>query len=296
MKVAITGSSGLIGSALVPALSAAGHEVVTLVRRPASGANDISWDPVAGRLDADALEGCEAVVHLAGATIGTRWTKTQRQAILDSRVEGTRLVSETIASLTTKPRVLVAASAIGVYGDRGDEELSEASPPGDGYLAEVVSAWEAAAAPALDAGIRVAQLRTGIVLAKHGGALQRLLLPTRLGLGGPVGSGRQWWSWVTLDDAVAAYRFALEQELAGRFNVTAPTPVTNRDFMKALGRALHRPAVLPLPAFAVRLAFGEMGEEVLLSGQRVRPDALEAAGFRFAQPEIDGALAHVLAA
>jgi uncharacterized protein (TIGR01777 family) len=295
MKVAITGSSGLIGSALVPALAAAGHEVVRLVRRPASGADEISWDPAAGELDARALEGCEAVVHLAGATIGSRWSKTRRRAILDSRVEGTRLVAETIASLTARPRVLVTASAIGVYGDRGDEELSEASPQGEGYLAEVVAAWEAAAAPALDAGIRVAQLRTGIVLSKHGGALQRLLLPTRLGLGGPVGNGRQWWSWVTLDDAVAAYLFALEHELAGPINVTAPSPVTNREFMKALGRALRRPAVVPLPAFAVRLAFGEMGEEVLLAGQRVRPDALEAAGFRFAQPELDGAFAHVLA-
>jgi uncharacterized protein (TIGR01777 family) len=295
MKVAITGSSGLIGSALVPALSAAGHEVVKLVRRPAAGAAEISWDPAAGELDARALEGCEAVVHLAGATIGSRWSKTRRRAILDSRVDGTRLLSETVASLTAKPRVLVTASAIGAYGDRSDEELSEASPPGEGYLAEVVAAWEAAAAPARDAGIRVAQLRTGIVLSKHGGALQRLLLPTRLCLGGPVGSGRQWWSWVTLDDAVAAYLFALEHELAGPVNVTAPSPVTNREFMKALGRALHRPAVLPLPAFAVRLAFGEMGEEVLLAGQRVRSDALAAAGFRFAQPELDGAFAQVLA-
>jgi uncharacterized protein len=294
MKVAVTGASGLIGSALKPALVSAGHDVVTFVRRPAAEPGEVAWDPSAGILEPRGLDGVDAVVHLAGATIGRRWSAQRRRAILDSRVEGTRLVATTLASLDVKPRVLVCASAIGYYGDRGDEELTDMSSQGMGYLAEVVAAWEAAAQPAVAGGIRVVQLRTGLVLAKQGGALERLLLPTRLGLGGPVGNGRQWWSWVTLDDIVSAYLHAIENNVVGPLNVAAPNPVTNKLFMKALGRALHRPTVLPLPGLAVRLVFGEMGQELLLSGQRVRSDRLQAAGFTFAHDDIDEALAHVL--
>ncbi len=296
MKVAVTGASGLIGSALKPALASTGHDVVVLVRRAAHAPAELEWDPAAGSLDPSGLNDVDAIIHLAGATIGKRWSATRRRAILDSRVAGTRLLAETLASLDKRPRILVAASAIGYYGDRGDEELTDSSSQGSGYLAELVAAWEAAARPALDAGVRVVQLRTGLVLSKDGGALQRLLLPTRLCLGGPVAGGRQWWSWVTLDDLVSAYVYAIEHELSGQLNVAAPTPVTNKAFMKALGHALHRPAIVPFPRFAVGLAFGEMGRELLLSGQRVRCDRLRAAGFEFAHEEIDGALQHVLTA
>ena len=245
-------------------------------------------------VDADALEGVEAIVHLAGENIGQRWSDDVRRRVLDSRVNGTRLIAEAAAGLASRP-VLVCASAIGFYGDRGDEIVDEESVPGTGFLADVVEAWEAAAEPARAAGLRTAHLRQGIVLSKEGGALARMLLPFKLGTGGRIGSGRQWWSWVSLDDAVAAYLFALEQPLSGPVNVVAPGVVTNQEFVKALGRALHRPAIFPLPAAAVKAAFGQMGEEMLLAGQRVAPTRLEAAGFTFGQPDIDSGLASALA-
>ena len=294
MKIAVTGSSGLIGTALTPALTAAGHELVHLVRRDASAPDEANWDIAAQTIDEAALQDVDAIVHLAGENIGQRWSSAVRRRVLGSRVEGTRLIAETAARLPHGP-TLLCASAIGFYGSRGDETVDESSDRGTGFLADVVEAWEGAAEPARAAGLRTVHLRQGIVLAKQGGALQRMLLPFKLGGGGRVGSGRQWWSWVSLDDAVAAYLFALEQPLDGPVNVTAPGSVTNTEFVKALGRALHRPTILPLPGFAVRGAFGQMGEEMLLEGQRVAPAKLEAAGFTFGQPDIDSGLAHALA-
>ena len=293
MRIAITGSSGLIGTALTAALDEAGHDLLHLVRRPPAGSAEIQWDPEAGTIDGS-LEGVEAIVHLAGENIGQRWTDDVRRRVLDSRVNGTTLIAETAAGLASRP-VLICASATGFYGDRGDEIVDEDSVPGTGFLAEVVEAWEAAAEPARAAGLRTVHLRQGIVLAKGGGALARLLPPFKLGAGGRVGSGRQWWSWVSLDDTVAAYLFALEQPLAGPVNVVAPGVVTNQEFVKALGRAVHRPAFFPLPASAVKAAFGQMGEEMLLAGQRVAPTRLVDAGFTFGQPDIDSGLASALA-
>ena len=293
MRIAITGSSGLIGTAVTAALDEAGHDLLHLVRRPPAGSAEIQWDPEAGTIDGS-LEGVEAIVHLAGENIGQRWTDDVRRRVLDSRVNGTTLIAETAAGLASRP-VLICASATGFYGDRGDEIVDEDSVPGTGFLAEVVEAWEAAAEPARAAGLRTVHLRQGIVLAKGGGALARLLPPFKLGAGGRVGSGRQWWSWVSLDDTVAAYLFALEQPLAGPVNVVAPGVVTNQEFVKALGRAVHRPAFFPLPASAVKAAFGQMGEEMLLAGQRVAPTRLVDAGFTFGQPDIDSGLASALA-
>jgi len=295
MRIAVTGATGLIGSALVPALRTAGHDVLVLVRRPATVADEVAWDPEAGTLADERLQGVDAIVHLAGFNLGTRWTTAKKRLILDSRVAGTSLVAATAARITPRPAALVCASAIGYYGERGDDVLTEDSGRGAGFLADVVEAWENAAHPARDAGIRVVNLRQGLILSPHGGALGRLLPPFRLGLGGPVGAGRQWWSWVTLDDVVRAYLHALEHPIAGPFNVTAPEPVRNRDFVKALGRALRRPALAPFPALAVRALLGEMGDELLLTSQRVLPAGLEADGFTFEQRSLAGALASVLA-
>jgi uncharacterized protein (TIGR01777 family) len=292
MRVAVTGSSGLIGSALVPALRAAGHDVLRLVRREPGSVDEAAWDPTAGTIDEDALADVAAIVNLAGVDIGQRWTRETQQRVRDSRVDGTRLLAETVSRLDPRPALLLA-SAVGYYGQRGDEELTEESAAGEGFLADVVREWEAAADPARAAGARVVHFRQGLVLAKDGGALKRMLLPFRLGVGGRVGSGLQWWSWVSLDDVVAAYLHALEHPLEGVYNLAAPG-VRNREFVDALGRALHRPTVFPLPGFAVKLAFGEMGEEMLLGGQRVVPERLTEAGFAFAHPDVRGALEHVL--
>jgi uncharacterized protein len=293
VKVAVTGSSGLIGSALLPALAAAGHSTVRVVRSRAVP-GDVGWDPTTSSIDAAGLAGVDAIVHLAGESIASRWTERRKQQILESRVAGTRLVAETAARLDPPPRVLLCASAIGIYGNRGDETLTESSARGDGFLADVVDAWEAAAAPARDAGVRVVHLRQGLVLSRRGGALARLLLPFRLGLGGRVGGGAQWWSWIALDDVTAIYVRLLGLTLSGPVNVVAPEPARNRDFVRELGRALHRPAALPLPAFAVRLLLGEMGEELLLASQRVVPAALEAERFEFGCRTLADGLASAL--
>lgn len=294
MRVAIAGASGLIGSALVPALEASGHEVVRLVRREA-GPGEITWDPRAGTLDRDALGAIDAAVNLSGATIGQRWSKARRREILDSRVQTTSLLATTMATLDPRPSILVSAGGIGIYGDRGDEVLTEASTLGSSFLAEVAKAQEEAAGPAREAGIRAVAFRQGIVLTAQGGALQKMLTPFKLGLGGRVGSGRQWWSWVSLGDVVAAYRLALEGALDGAFNLTSPNPATSAQFTKALGRALSRPTVFPLPAVAVRTLFGEMGEATLLEGQRALPARLLDSGFEFAHADLDDAMRVALA-
>ena len=293
MRVAVTGASGLIGAALVPALREAGHEVLRIVRREPASVDEASWDPAAGTIDEDALRDVGAIVNLAGANLGQRWTRKRKQRIRESRLNGTRLLANTVAKLEPRPVVLLA-SAVGYYGQRGDEELTERSAPGEGFLADVVQEWEAAADPARAAGARVVHFRQGMVISKDGGALARMLLPFRLGLGGRVGRGSQWWSWVARDDIVAAYVHALEHPLEGAYNLAAPGVVRNRDFVDALGRALRRPTVFPLPGLGVKLAFGEMGEEILLGGQRALPERLQDASFPFEHPEIEGALAHAL--
>ena len=294
MKVAVSGASGLIGSALVPSLRSSGHEVVRLVRREPASPDEARWDPAAGELDRSALQGVDAIVNLSGENLGRRWTDVRKREILDSRVRSTALLARTAAALPPRPSVLVVASAVGYYGDRGDEILTEESSAGTGFLADVVRAWEAAADPAREAGVRVAHLRQGIVLATEGGALKQMLLPFKLGVGGRVGSGRQWWSWVSLDDVVAAYRYALETDVKGAFNVTAPNPATNEQFTKALGKALRRPTLIPTPGFGIRALFGEMGDAMLLGGQRVLPGRLLDAGFEFSEPTLEGALEHIL--
>jgi uncharacterized protein len=295
VKVVVSGASGLLGSAIVPALRAEGHEVLTLVRREPAAPGEIEWSPAEGRLDPAALTGADAIVNLSGATIGRRWNEQRKREILESRVRTTDLLARTAAGLDAKPSVLVVAGPTGIYGNRGDEVLTEGSELGTGFLANVGRAWEAAAQPARDAGMRVVDFRQGIVLSKDGGALERLLLPFKLGLGGRVGSGKQWWSWVALDDVVGAYRFALESELAGAVNLVSPNPATNAQLVKALGRALHRPTIFPLPAVAVRTVFGDMGQELLLDGQRVLPARLLDAGFTFSYPDFDAALERALA-
>jgi uncharacterized protein (TIGR01777 family) len=296
MRILVSGASGLIGSALVRRL-AAPIEVIRLVRRePTSDAAEIRWDPAAGTIDAHRLEAFDAVVHLAGENIGAgRWTSARKARIRNSRVDGTRMLAQTLAGLARPPKVLVSASAVGFYGNRGDGELDESSSPGEGFLAGVCRDWEAATVPAAEAGIRVVLARFGVVLAREGGALARLLPPFRFGLGGRLGSGRQFMSWVSLEDVVGAIRFLLENEsLRGPVNVTSPQPVTNRQFTETLGRVLHRPTVLPAPAFLLRVALGEMADEMLLSSARVLPRRLLDAGYRFSQTDLEATLMRML--
>jgi uncharacterized protein len=294
VKVAVSGASGLIGSALVPALEAAGHDVVRIVRRQPEAPNEVEWDPSAGTIDAERLAGVDAMVCLNGATLDKRWTEKRKAVIRESRVASAALLARTAAELDPRPAAFVSAGGTGIYGDRGDEVLTEESPPGQGFLAEVGRAWEAAADPARATGVRVVSFRQGIVLTRAGGALARMLTPFKLGVGGRVGSGRQWWSWVALPDAIAAYRFVLENDVSGPVNLSAPNPATNEQFVKALGRALGRPTVFPLPAIAVKTMFGEMGVAVLLEGQRALPARLLDAGFQFSETTIDGALERAL--
>ncbi len=292
-RVLVTGSSGLIGTSLIRSLGAKRISTISLQRTPGPGR--VVWDPYASSpmSDPGQLAGTTAAVHLSGANVSARrWSVAYKQEIEDSRTKPTFALSTLLAGLTERPSVLVCASAIGIYGDRGDEELTEASSPGSGFLARVCVDWEAATRPASEAGIRVVHLRFGVVLAPQGGALKKMLPVFRLGLGGPLGSGRQWISWIALADVIGAIEFALQTpQLAGAVNVVAPQPVTNLEFTRSLGRALHRPAVLPVPSFALRMAFGEMAEATILASQRVSPTRLTAQGFSFAQPMLDAVLA-----
>jgi uncharacterized protein len=296
MRIAVTGSTGLIGSSLVTRLRAGGHEVVRIVRKDASG-DEISWDPQRRSIEADKLDGVDAVVHLAGAGVGDhRWSAEYKHVILSSRVDGTTTLAQALARLTRPPAIMVSASAVGYYGSRGDEVLTERSDPGAGFLADVCRQWESATSDASAAGIRVAHVRTGVVMSAAGGALKRQLLPFRLGLGARLGSGRQQFSWITRRDAVAAISYLLDLEGAsGPFNLTAPEPVTNVVFTRQLGRALKRPALLAVPEVVLRMAVGdEMTSEFLTGSQRAVPERLLAAGFTFADPIIAGAVATAL--
>lgn len=297
--VVISGASGLVGSALVKDLASTGTTRVIKLVRPGAGDGDaVLWDPEGFSIDAARLEGCSAVVHLAGEPIaGGRWNAARKLKIQSSRIEGTHLLVDGLLRLKRPPKVLVCASAIGYYGDRGDELLTESSPAGSGFLAEVVKGWENEAARAAEAGIRVVCVRTGIVLAREGGALKKMLLPFKLGAGGRLGTGRQWMSWIHRDDLVSIIRFAATRDdITGPVNAVSPGPVTNAEFTRELARALGRPAFLPAPAFALKLALGEMAEALLLSSQRVTPARLTAAGHVFKYPRLDAALSQILGA
>jgi uncharacterized protein (TIGR01777 family) len=297
MFVAITGSSGLVGKALADALEADGHSVRRLVRRATRDEErEIGWDPVAGTIESAKLSGIDGIVHLAGENLAAhRWNEATKARIRDSRIQSTSLLCRTLAGLASKPSVLVSASAVGYYGDRGDEPVDEASPPGCGFLAELCEQWEAETHPARDADIRVVNLRLGVVLTPEGGALAKMLTPFKLGLGGIIGSGRQYVSWISLDDAVRVIQFALAAAaLCGPVNAVAPQPVTNREFTKALGRVLGRPTIFPMPALAARSIFGEMADETLLASARVEPRVLAASEFDFKHPQLEPALRQLL--
>lgn len=295
MDIVVSGATGLVGTALSKELEGKGHSVIGLSRSKPSSDSTIRWDPSRGQIDGSRLEGVDAVVHLAGENIVGRWTEEKKRKILDSRVQGTRLLAETIAGLSEKPRAMVSASAIGYYGDRGNELLREESEPGDAFLSRVVEEWEAAAEPAREADIRVANLRFGIVLSPEGGALGTTLPLFKIGGGGKVGSGKQWWSWVALDDVVGALVHALEDDsVEGPVNVASPNPLTNAEYTKILGDVLNRPTFFPAPAPALRLALGEVADELLLASARVEPAKLKEAGYEFRYPELEGALRHLL--
>jgi len=295
MKIVVSGASGLIGTQLVTKLSSSGHEVVRLVRRsPKSG--EIQWNPKSGTLDAAALEGADAVIHLSGAGIGDkRWTDGYRKEILDSRTATTALLAKTMASLSRKPSVFLSGSAIGIYGARNDEQLTEVSTHGTGFLAEVCEQWEAAAKPAVDAGIRTVYLRTGIVLSPKGGALKKLLPLFKLGVGGKFGNGKQWQSWISIDDEIGAIEHLLTANVSGAVNLTAPNPVTNAEFTKVLASVLKRPAIVPVPTFAPKILLGgELADALLFTGQRVIPAALNASGYMFKHTTLESAFRSLL--
>ena len=296
MRILISGGSGLVGSELIPFLTTGGHQVSKLVRAEPKNEREIRWQPDAGQIDASRLEGFDGVVHLAGDNIASgRWTAAKKQTIRDSRVKSTMLLCEALARLASPPKTLVCASATGFYGARGDELLDEESRSGTGFLADLCRDWEASAAAAREKGIRVVHLRIGIVLTPKGGALKSMLTPFNLCVGGVFGSGRQYWSWITIDDLTGAIRHALFTErLSGPANAVTQNPVTNREFTKALGKVISRPTIFPMPAFAARAVLGEMADELLLASARVMPKRLVETGYTFAYPELEGALRHVL--
>jgi len=297
VKIAITGASGMIGRRLVRNLLAAGHAITVFSRKapkvPTAGISIFAWDPVAGPVPLEALRGADAVVHLAGEPVAQRWTAEAKRRIRDSRVVGTRHLVESLAKLNEPPSILVGASAVGYYGSRGDELLREDAPAGSGYLPDVCEAWEHQTVAAETLGIRVARIRIGIVLDRGGGALQQMLPPFRMGVGGRLGDGRQWMSWIHLEDLASMLQYAVENPVRGVWNGVAPLPVTNGDFTRVLAEALHRPAIFPVPRFALKVFFGEMSE-VLLASQRVVPAAAIAAGFPYRFPNLGGALRDVL--
>jgi uncharacterized protein (TIGR01777 family) len=293
MRVVVTGSSGLIGRALCSHLLGNGHEVVRVVRQPVRPDDLVlQWNPQAGTIDASGLEGADAVIHLAGAGIGDRrWSEARKRVLVESRSRSTALLSSALAGLDRQPRVLVSASAIGFYGDRGDEVLTEQSPPGDDFLASLCVRWEAETGPAVEAGIRVICARTGVVLSPDGGALPKLLPLFKLGLGGRFGSGAQWWSWITLDDEIRAMEWLLESDVRGPVNLSAPNPVTNREFTRVLSAVLRRPALLPVPRFGPRLLLGsEFADAMLFTSARVRPAVLGSRGFVFSHSDLEAGL------
>lgn len=297
MRVVVTGTSGLIGQIFCSQLAGSGHQVVRVVRRPVRrGEFALGWDLEAGTIDAAGLEGVDAVVHLTGAGIGdSRWSEARKRVLVESRTRSTALLAGALAGLERRPRVLVSASAIGFYGDRGEEILTEQSSPGDDFLASLCLRWEAETALAAEAGIRVVCARSGLVLSREGGALAKLLPLFKLGLGGRFGSGDQWWSWITLDDEIRAIEWLLESDVRGPVNLTAPNPVTNREFTRVLSAVLSRPARLPVPRFAPRLLMGsELADALLYSSARVRPAVLESSGFAFSQPDLEAGLRSVL--
>lgn len=298
MRILITGATGLVGKALAASLREKGFDLLLASRSEPTTSEWIKWDPEAGFADNDLqrLEGLDAAVHLAGETVsGLRWTEDKKKAIRNSRVNGTRSMIETFAKFQKKPRAFITASAIGFYGDRGEEELTETSAAGDNFLSDVCREWEAESRRAEDLGIRTVLLRTGIVLSKNGGALAAMLLPFKMGVGGVVGSGEQWMSWISLDDMIGVIEFAIENEnLRGAVNVTSPNPAKNAEFTRTLGEVLYRPTILPLPGFAVNLVFGEMGDALLLASSRVLPKRLLAAGYEFKYPDLKKAIEHVL--
>jgi uncharacterized protein (TIGR01777 family) len=295
LLIAITGSSGMIGSALVRSLVADGHTVRRLVRRAPRAGDEVAWNPERNEIDAKGLSGVDAVVNLAGENIAQRWTRESMRRIRESRVQATSLVAATMATLSPRPRALVSGSAVGYYGERGDEVLDEASSAGNDFLASVCKDWEAATAPARDAGIRVAISRTGIVLDRRGGALAKMLTPFRLGVGGHLGNGRQWMSWIAIADMVRALRFLIEHDgAAGPFDLTAPNPVDNAEFTRVLASVLHRPAIFPVPQLALELLYGPMAKGAALASQRALPRQLLASGFDFVLPNLREALESVV--
>lgn len=295
MRIAVTGSSGLIGSALVNHLRSLGHEVRRFVRREPHAADEISWDPERKLIDVKTIEGLDGIIHLAGASIAARrWSRSYKQLIRSSRIDSTQLLVEALQKTASPPRFFLCASAIGYFGDRGEEVLTEASPRGKGFLAAVVEEWETTARYAEEYGVRVVNLRFGQVLARHGGVVASLLPVFRLGLGGPIGQGLAWWSWILLEDVCRAVEFLLDHaEIRGPVNITSPNPVRNRDFTKAFAKAIHRPAVLRVPTLLLKLLFGQLAQEVLLASARVIPVRLQESGFSFAYADIDKAFAKI---